>query len=115
MSSDEIELIEQWVKLVRSRRELIGRTKEAETGEEFTTCGDLESDNRVATILLNTVQNRLPNYAVRGSDGEVRMGHTPEPVCARALQLLPSLLFTVDWAYRPSPHFSHKSSLSRLE
>jgi len=95
---DEAKAIEKWVDLVRARQEIIGHTKEAETGEEFTTCGDIELDNGVASILLNTVQSRLPNYGVVDSEGEVKMGRITSPVEARKLQLLPSFLFSIDWA-----------------
>jgi len=96
--SEETESIKRWVEAVRSRHDVIGKTKLAETGEEFTTCGDLELDNRVAAIVLNAAQNRLPNYGVVDSDGRVAMGRTSDPIHPRDIQLLPSLLFTIDWA-----------------
>lgn len=98
MISEETESIRRWVEAVRSRKAVIGKTELAETGEEFTTCGDLELDNRVAAIVLNAAQNRLPNYGVVDLEGEVAMGRTSQPIQARDVQLLPSLLFTIDWA-----------------
>jgi hypothetical protein len=95
---EEAKLIDEWADQVRSRQGIIGRTKAAETGEEFTTCGDIQLDNRVALILLNTVESQLPNYGVVDSEGEVSMGRNRSPLVARKLQLLPSLLFSIDWA-----------------
>lgn len=97
-TSDESAEIGRWASLVESRRAIIGRTKEAESGEEFTTCGDLELDHFVASILLNSVQKRLPNYSVSGPDGSVLFGREVGAIRARSVQLLPSLLFTIDWA-----------------
>jgi len=98
MEQNEANLIEQWVGLVRDRQEIIGQTEAAKTGEEFTTCGDIELDYRVASILLNTVENRLPNYGVVNSVGEVSLGRNISTLEARKIQLLPSFLFSIDWA-----------------
>ena len=95
---DEAEVINKWVDLVRSRLNIIGYTKEAETGEEFTTCGDIELDNQVALILLNTIQEKLPNYGITNSEGKAHMGRIISPVAARKIQLLFSFLFSIDWA-----------------
>ena len=97
-TSGEAAEIGRWASLVRSRRAIIGRTKEAETGEEFTTCGDLGFDHFVASIVLNSAQKRLPNYSVSGPDETVLFGREVGAIRARNVQLLPSLLFSIDWA-----------------
>ena len=98
MKPEEEQAIHRWAELVTSRRELIGKTEEAQTGEEFTTSGDLKLDNLVATIVLDSAQKRLPNYSVTGADQTVHFGRDVEALQARNVQLLPSLLFTIDWA-----------------
>lgn len=95
---EEHKSIERWIQAVRSREGIIGNTRLSETGEEFTTSGDLELDNAVAAIVLNTAQHRLPNYGVVDANGSVALGRSPKPVGTRKIQLLPSLLFSVDWA-----------------
>lgn len=98
MTPEEDKLIERWIEVVRTRKGIIGNTSLSATGEEFTTSGDLKLDNAVAAIVLNTAQNRLPNYGVVDTKGSVALGRSPKPVGARKVQLLPSLLFAIDWA-----------------
>lgn len=96
--AEEINVIEKWIDMVRSREDVVGKTKAAKTGEEFTTCGDIELDYRVASILLNTVEDRLPNYSLVTMEGEVATGRNIFPIKPRRLQLLPTFLFSIDWA-----------------
>ena len=97
-TSGESAEIGRWASLVKSRRAIIGTTKESESGEEFTTCGDLELDHLVASIVLNSVQKRLPNYSVSGSNETVLFGRDVDYLRARNVQLLPAHLFTIDWS-----------------
>ena len=47
--------VDRWVSLVRGRSNQIGTSTDADTGEEFTTCGDLRLDNEVAKFVLEPV------------------------------------------------------------
>ncbi len=98
MKQEEEQAIHRWAELVTSRRELIGKTEDAKSGEEFTTSGDLKLDNLVAAIVLDSAQKRLPNWSVTGDDQTVQFGRDVKALQARNVQLLPSLLFTIDWA-----------------
>lgn len=96
--SVEFALIQRWVDLVDERRDVIGKTPQSATGEEFTTSGDIELDNRVARILLDAVQNRLPTYGIYNSESdEVVTSRTATGIKERKVQLLPALLFSIDW------------------
>ncbi len=96
--TSESQAIGNWCALVASRANEIGRSDLAATGEEFTTSGDLKLDNRVARILLDTRQNYLPSYGWVNEDESVTMGRYPTKITGRKVQLLPVLLFEIDWA-----------------
>jgi hypothetical protein len=94
----ESEAITTWCSLVKARTHLIGRSVSASTGEEFTTSGDIALDNRVAGILLNTREKHLPSYGWVNEDDSVFVSRPPASLVSRKVQLLPVLLFTIDWA-----------------
>ncbi len=94
----ESTIIETWCTLVKSREGEIGKSESAKTGEEFSTSGDLDLDHRVATILLDTRRNVLPNWGWTAEDKTVVTGRAPRGHTPRDIQLLPVLLFAVDWA-----------------
>jgi hypothetical protein len=105
----ELEMIGRWLELTRGRAGIIGRAETSRTGEEFTTCGDLSLDSRVAEILLETIQSRLPQWGCTAADGHVVEARTLRPLKARQVQLLPSHLFTINWA-DSGPGFSWPES-----
>ena len=94
----ERKAISTWCALVRERAHEIGNSLLASTGEEFTTSGDLALDHEVAKALLDTRQKNLPNYGWANPDGSVTTARSLAPVTERKVQLLPILLFEIDWA-----------------
>ena len=106
---DEAAAIERWAALVQSRRGLIGATPAAGTGEEFTTSGDLALDAFVASVVLDSIQKRLPSYSWTGPDDVVQFGRGIRPAQVRKVQLLPCHLFSIDWA-RTAPGLSWPQS-----
>ena len=91
-------MIGRWLELTQGHAGIIGKTKASRTGDEFTTCGDLSLDGRVAEILLETVQSRLPQWRGVGADGDVIEAPTRRPLKARKVQLIPIHLFTINCA-----------------
>lgn len=55
-------------------------------------------DNAVARTLLETVQSRLPRWTGRSPDGDVVTTRRRRKIQPRRNQLLPQLLFSVNWA-----------------
>ena len=86
---NENRIIQQWLDLTKSRDNIIGKTEASKTGEEFTTSGDLELDDRVAQILLNTIENRLPNWGYVNNENDVITSRNIEHLKSRNVQLLP--------------------------
>ena len=87
--------------LVQSRRELMGSTPDAATGEEVTTCGDVTRDAVVASVAVDSIRSRLPNDSVTDSHGVVHVGRKVRKVrkaTVRRVQRLPCQLFTIEWA-----------------
>jgi hypothetical protein len=119
MDDAESHCIQRWASLVRSRRDVIGTTEDATTGEEFTTSGELELDSRVAEILLDVVLNDLPNYGVVDRSGEVVISRPRRMLRNRRVQLLPVQLFMIDWASSgpgmSSPETYHVTFVPHLE
>jgi hypothetical protein len=93
----ELETIAKWCRTVKARASTIGRSELAKTGEEFATSGDLKLDYQVAKILLDARQKDLPNYGEVNEDGSVTMARNLTPIASRQVQLLPILLFEIDW------------------
>ena len=70
-SSREHEVIGKWISLMKDQEKglsAIDKTK------DITLSGDFELDNEVASIILDTVQTRLPNFHCRHKDGTEVMG-----------------------------------------
>ena len=65
-SSREHEMIGKWLRLMEDKEK--GLTPIDKT-KDITLSGDLGLDNEVASILLDTVQTRLPNFHSRHTDG----------------------------------------------
>ena len=90
--------IGRWVSLVRARSSQIGTSDAASTGEEFTTCGDLELDSEVARFLLEPVRSLLPEWSCSQEDGSFFTTRPPASRTATKLRAIPLLLFSINWA-----------------
>jgi hypothetical protein len=66
--------------------------------KDITLSGDLKLDNEVASILLDTVQTRLPNFHSRHEDGTEVHGRNLKGLKKRKIQLFPLHLFSINWA-----------------
>ena len=74
-STREHELIGKWLKLMQKREKgLLPRTDEPANNMS----GDPELDGAVATILLNTMQSRLPNYRWYDEEGNLCLLYTSD-------------------------------------
>ena len=94
-SSREHEVIGKWLSLMEDKEKgLIPIDK----NKDINLCGDLELDNEVASILLDTVQTRLPNFHCRHKDGTEVHGRNFQGLKKRKIQLLPLHLFSINWA-----------------
>ena len=94
-SSREHQVIGKWLSLMKDQEKgLIPIDK----NKDINLCGDLELDNEVATILLDTVQTRLPNFHCRHKDGTEVHGRSIQGLKKRKIQLLPLHLFSINWA-----------------
>ena len=94
-SSREHEVIGKWLSLMKDQEKgliPIDKTK------DITLSGDLELDNEVASILLDTVQTRLPNFHCRHKDGTEVHGRSIQGLKQRKIQLFPLHLFSINWA-----------------
>jgi len=94
-SSREHEVIGKWLSLMENKEKgliPIDKTK------DINLCGDLELDSEVASILLDTVKTRLPNYHCRHTDGTEVHGRNYQGLKKRKIQLLPLHLFSINWA-----------------
>ena len=60
--------------------------------------GDLELDSEVASIVLNTMQDRLPNYRWYDREGNLNSVRGKKDLKQRKIQLLPIHLFSINWA-----------------
>jgi hypothetical protein len=90
--------VDRWVSLIRDRSDQIGNSAAANTGEEFTTCGDLRLDGEVAKFVLEPVRSRLPEWGYRKEDGSLFTTRPPASPTATKLRAIPLLLFSVNWA-----------------
>ena len=54
--------------------------------------------NAVARIVVEGIQNRLPQWGRITSDGNVTFGRDYTPGSRRSIHLLPQFLFAIDWA-----------------
>ena len=94
-SSREHEVIGKWLSLMEDKEKgliPIDKTK------DINLCGDLELDNEVASILLDTVKTRLPNFHCRHTDGTEVHGRNFQGLKQRKIQLFPLHLFSINWA-----------------
>jgi hypothetical protein len=94
-SSREHEVIGKWLSLMKDQEKgliPIDKTK------DITLSGELELDNEVASILLDTVQTRLPNFHSRHKDGTEVHGRSIQGLKQRKIQLFPLHLFSINWA-----------------
>lgn len=91
----ELDLIRAWSSMVDKR----GNSEVVEgSGEDFTTCGDLDLDNQVAKILLDTAQDQLPSWSCVNQEGEYVEARRRSRIKSRQVQLLPQHLFSINWA-----------------
>ena len=94
-STREHELIGKWLNLMQKREKgLLPNTNEPANNMS----GDPELDGTVATILLNTMQSRLPNYRWYDEEGNLKSVRDNNVLKQRKIQLLPIHLFTINWA-----------------
>ena len=94
-SSREHEVIGKWLSLMEDKEKgLIPIDK----NKDINLCGDLELDNEVASILLDTVKTRLPNFHCCHTDGTEVHGRNFQGLKKRKIQLLPLHLFSINWA-----------------
>ncbi len=94
-SSREHEVISKWLSLMEDKEKgliPIDKTK------NINLCGDLELDSEVASILLDTVKTRLPNFHCRHNDGTEVHWRSIQGLKKRKIQLFPLHLFTINWA-----------------
>ena len=100
-SSREHEVIGKWLSLMKDQEKgLIPIDK----NKDITLSGDLELDNEVASILLDTVQTRLPNFHCRFKDGTEVHGRNIHGLKQRKIQLFPLHLFSINWALTAPGH-----------
>ena len=97
--SREHEVIGKWLSLMQEREKgrLPSRNEPANNMS-----GDLELDSEVASILLNTMQDHLPNYRWYDQDDNLKSVRGKKVIKQRKIQLLPVHLFTINWAYSAS-------------
>ena len=94
-STREHELIGKWLNLMQKREKgLLPSTNEPANNMS----GDPELDGAVATILLNTMQSRLPNYRWYDEEGNLKSVRGKNILKQRKIQLLPIHLFSINWA-----------------
>ena len=94
-SSREHEVIGKWLSLMEDKEKgliPIDKTK------NINLCGDLELDNEVASIILDTVKTRLPNFHCLHKDGTEVHGKSFQGLKQRKIQLFPLHLFSINWA-----------------
>ena len=95
-SSREHDVIGKWLSLMQEREK--GRlTSSNEAANNMS--GDLELDSEVASIILDTKQNHLPNYRWFDKEGNLKSVRGKKDIKQRKIQLLPVHLFTINWAY----------------
>ena len=95
-SCREHEVIGKWLSLMQEREK--GRlTSRNEAANNMS--GDLELDSEVASIILDTKQNHLPNYRWFDKEGNLKSVRGQKDLKQRKIQLLPIHLFTINWAY----------------
>ena len=91
-SSREHQVIGKWISLMKDQEKgLIPIDK----SKDITLSGDFELDNEVASILLDTVQTRLPNFHCRHKDGTEVHGRNFQGLKQRKIQLFPLHLFSI--------------------
>ena len=95
-SSREHEVIGKWLSLMQEREKglLPGSNDPANNMS-----GDLELDYAVASILLDTMHDRLPNYRWYDREGKLNSVRGKKVLKQRKIQLLPIHLFSINWAY----------------
>ena len=95
-SPREHEVIGKWLSLMQEREKglLPGSNDPANNMS-----GDLELDNAVASILLDTMHDRLPNYRWYDREGKLNSVRGKKVLKQRKIQLLPIHLFSINWAY----------------
>ena len=95
-SSREHEVIGKWLCLMQQREKgLLPKSNDPANNMS----GDLELDSEVASIVLNTMQDRLPNYRWYDREGNLNSVRGKKVLKQRKIQLLPIHLFSINWAY----------------
>ena len=95
-SSREHEVIGKWLRLMQKRgKDLLPSSNDPANNMS----GDLELDSEVASIVLNTMQDRLPNYRWYDREGNLNSVRGKKVLKQRKIQLLPIHLFSINWAY----------------
>ena len=95
-SSREHEVIGKWLNLMQEREKCLLPSSNVPANNMS---GDLELDNAVASILLDTMQDRLPNYRWYDREGYLKSVRGKKVIKKRKIQLLPNHLFSINWAY----------------
>ena len=96
VQSEENEVISKWISLMQKRENglLPGSDDPADNMS-----GDLQMDSTVASILLETKKDHLPNYRWYDKEGNLKSVRGKKGLKQRKIQLLPVHLFTINWAY----------------
>ena len=95
-SSREHEVIGKWLSLMQQREKGLLPSSDVPANNMS---GDLELDSEVASIVLNTMQDRLPNYRWYDEEGNLKSVRGKKVLKQRKIQLLPIHLFSINWAY----------------
>ena len=88
-------MIGKWLSLMQEREGLLPSSNVPANNMS----GDLELDNAVASIFLDTMQDRLPNYRWYDREGNLNSVRGKKDLKQRKIQLLPIHLFSINWAY----------------
>ena len=94
-SSWEHEVIGKWLNLMEERKKGILPT---DNNCFNNLSGELELDNEVASILLDTIKSHLPNYRWYDKNDNLKSVRDKKTIKQRKVQLLPLHLFTINWA-----------------
>jgi len=95
MTESELEEARRWLRLTRARQD----AARPADGGDFSACGDIALDHRVAVALLEAVREQLPSWDRADPEGRAPpVNERPDVPQGASLLLQPSLLFSVDWA-----------------
>ena len=95
-SSREHEVIGKWLSLMQERGKGLLPSSNVPANNMS---GDLELDSVVASIVLDALKDRLPNYRGYDREGNLKSVRGKKVIKKRKIQLLPNHLFSINWAY----------------